>query len=726
MTKRIIAGTITGAWMIATLVGCAKGDKNHVSRAEPQGGSRLVFCCRADNDLFRVVADSGMRCPRYNTPAEAVGHAPAGAGVLILADGYPTSTTQIESGVLDAAAAKQLRLYIEFANSLPGVEVGEPRGIRWERAVVASEFFSPTLEKMRILGINGCQFTPVKATNPHLVLARVAGYDSAVFGLPEETFPVLFQMPRSNVLVATTKLSNFVTARFGPTDAWRKVWQGILGWVSPQAQVPRLVWQPTVRPSYEREAKLPGDVEQQALRRGIEWYRRSGQLIHVSQEKLAAERADHDKLWGPLEPNTPVGDGSHGLIEGFCSTIDHLGRQTLRYSFRDDCNGEAAMTFAFAGAANHDPSYTMVASNLADFIYFNSPLTKGPRSDPDSPTFGLIGWRTTLPSLNVYYGDGGARTMLGTMATAALLKSQRWDERLMRCLLANFRTTGKNGFRGSRLDEKTLQARGWKFYFDRDNTHFAPHYEGYLWACFLWAYQHTGYEPFRQRAQTAITMTMKAYPDQWKWSNSFQIERARMLLPLAWLVRVDDTPEHREWLKRVTVDLLATQDASGALREEIGDLKQGFHKPPRSNAQYGTGETPLSQSNGDPVCDLIYTANYALLGLHEAVAATKDPFYAEAEDKLTKFLCRVQVRSEAHPELDGGWFRAFDFRKWDYWASNGDWGWGAWCMETGWSQSWITSVLAMRQMKTSLWDVTANSRIEDQFAKTKAVMLPGQ
>jgi hypothetical protein len=198
------------------------------------------------------------------------------------------------------------------------------------------------------------------------------------------------------------------------------------------------------------------------------------------------------------------------------------------------------------------------------------------------------------------------------------------------------------------------------------------------------------------------------------------------LLPLAWLMRVNDTPEHRAWLKRVTVDLLATQDASGALREETGDLKQGQHKMPSSNAKYGTGETPLTQSNGDPVCDLLYTANFALLGLHEAAAATKDPFYAEAEEKLTKFLCRVQVRSEAHPELDGGWYRAFDFRKWDYWASNGDWGWGAWCMETGWSQSWITSVLAMRQMKTSLWDVTADTQIKEQFAKTKALMLPGQ
>ena len=62
---------------------------------------------------------------------------------------------------------------------------------------------------------------------------------------------------------------------------------------------------------------------------------------------------------------------------------------------------------------------------------------------------------------------------------------------------------------------------------------------------------------------------------------------------------------------------------------------------------------------------------------------------------LAEFLCRIQIRSEKHPELDGGWFRAFDFKRWEYWASNGDAGWGAWSIETGWTQSWITAVLGL-------------------------------
>ena len=42
---------------------------------------------------------------------------------------------------------------------------------------------------------------------------------------------------------------------------------------------------------------------------------------------------------------------------------------------------------------------------------------------------------------------------------------------------------------------------------------------------------------------------MTAYPNEWRWNNGIQQERTRMLIPLAWLVRVEDSPEHRDWLE---------------------------------------------------------------------------------------------------------------------------------------------------------------------------------
>lgn len=190
-----------------------------------------------------------------------------------------------------------------------------------------------------------------------------------------------------------------------------------------------------------------------------------------------------------------------------------------------------------------------------------------------------------------------------------------------------------------------------------------------------------------------------------------------MLLPLAWLVRVNNSREHREWLRRVATDLTSDMDRSGAILTKI---KQG----PANNEAYGTAETTLIQTNGDPNTDLLYTGNFAPVGLHEAAAATDEPLYRNAEDRLAQFLCRVQVKSEAQPQLDGGWFRGFDFQRWEYWGSDADIGWSLYSMETGWISGEILSVLALRQMKISLWDLTAESTIPRHFKVWRERMLP--
>src|ERR1017187_9203021 len=149
-----------------------------------------------------------------------------------------------------------------------------------------------------------------------------------------------------------------------------------------------------------------------------------------------------------------------------------------------------------------------------------------------------------------------------------------------------------------------VQKNGWQHYFNGEITNYAPHYEAYLWACFLWAYHKTRYQPFLERARNAIRMTIAAYPDGWHWTNGIQQERARMLLPAAWLVRVEDTPKHREWLRKIAAGLLAFQESCGAMREEIGTVGKGKYAPPKSNQAYGTAEAPLIQENGDPLTDL--------------------------------------------------------------------------------------------------------------------------
>jgi hypothetical protein len=178
------------------------------------------------------------------------------------------------------------------------------------------------------------------------------------------------------------------------------------------------------------------------------------------------------------------------------------------------------------------------------------------------------------------------------------------------------------------------------------------------------------------------------------------------------------------WIKQLADDIEKCQDESGAIREELGDPSKGDYVPPLSNEAYGTNEAPLIQQNGDKVADLLYTCNFTFLGLHEAYAATGDIQFKRMADRLADFLVRVQVSSNKHITLDGGWMRAFDYGRWDYLGSNADSGWGAWSIEVGWTQAWVPTVLALRELEKNLWDITEKSKVASRFEDIRKQMLP--
>ena len=165
---------------------------------------------------------------------------------------------------------------------------------------------------------------------------------------------------------------------------------------------------------------------------------------------------------------------------------------------------------------------------------------------------------------------------------------------------------------------------------------------------------------------------------------------------------------------------MPTSNLAARSERRLGRVHGGHYRTPQRNEDYGTGETPLVQQNGDPVSDQLYTTGFALLGLHEAVGATGDKKLKSAEDRLAEYLCRIQIRSERFPYLNGTWFRAFDDRRWEAWASSADIGWGAWSIESGWAQAWTAALLALREQRTTVWDFTSTSRVRDHFQTLKA------
>jgi hypothetical protein len=692
------------------------------------GGGALVFSCAPDNDLYTALAAGGRTYPRFEAPGDAIAHASRGAAVLILADGYPDKRVELGPAALQSAARKRLKLYIEYPLALEGLDFGAPRAAVWERAVVTTDGMGANLPRLRLLAVHGCRYLPAQAASPLLVLARVAGYDTAVYGLPKEYAPLLFEWRDGKVLVATTKLSGFVTGRYAPAADWRTLWEFILGKLDPDHAPHTLRWTPVAGTAYGPQDDLPQDAEARAFSSAVNWLSSASLLVPPSRkaEVEAALRVNQETapLPAPASPQASAGDGSLGSLEGFASGIQPDGTQLQRLPIRDDCQGETAMLFALDSVINPGRQSGQIAQRLLDFVYFDSDLCKGPRGDPRHPAFGLVAWGTTSPLwLIANYGDDNARSLLGTLMAEACLKTDRWDESLAKAILANFRTTGRLGFRGDRIDIPDLEKNGWRHYYDGDVVNCAPHFESYLWAVNLLAYRLTGFRPLLDRAVNAIAMTMKAYPHGWRWKDN--IERARMLLCLAWLVRVEDTPEHREWLKRVAGDLLERQGPTGSIHEWLGAETSGFFQIPVSNEAYGTTETPLIQRNGDPATDQLYTTGFALFGLHEAAAATGDAGLRRAEDSLAAFLCRIQIRSAKFRWLDGWWFRAFDDHRWEAWASSADAGWGAWSLEAGWAPAWTAATFALRVKNTNFWDLAAaGSNLRESFSKWKIRMLP--
>lgn len=677
-----------------------------------------------DNDIVILLEKEGYTVIFYKNQEEALEKTPRNGPLLLLSPSYPRKYEYLTPKDMQLVKRRHLRVYAEYCPT-KGNDTGgmRPRHLSLERVVVTDSDFNERLPNMALLSINRSYVLPVKGiSKPFLVVAKVAGFDKAEYGLENtESYPLLYKC-NSQILVATSSLSRFAIARFMPENRWKLVWESVLSFLTGRP-FHFDFWLSYVHPQYGEKEALPLNARRNSVMKGIEWFYKGHFLIDPSWGGKWIGKYMGDGTM-PIGPSLPErlknGNGSDGILEGHCSSIDYDGRQMYRYWLRADVHGETSMAFSLAGRLFHNHKLSQVASNINNYAF--DFFRKGSNNDPKSPSFGLISWSVTSPGN--YYGDDNARFLLGAMASAAVLKDNSWNEKISEAIIGNFRTTGKNGFRSDMLQDSTIQRLGWQHFYNDTISNPHPHFEAWPWACYLYLYSKTRYLPLLRRTERGIRLTMEAYKrGGWKWTNGIQQERARMLLPLAWLVRVSPTETHLQWLRFMADELIKNQQPCGAIREELGDPSKGCFGRTKSNADYGKQEAPLIFTNGDPIADMLYTNNFAFIGLNETARATGDPKYLKAVNKLSSFLIRIQVKSTHLKSVDGAWFRAFNYLNWDYWASNADAGWGAWSTLTGWIQSWIITTQILLEMKTSLWDVIGPLPLENCWPVVKGKML---
>jgi hypothetical protein len=684
-------------------------------------GNETYIVCNEKNDLFHLLEEN-TQCRRFDQISEALKKISRNQVLLVLADNYPDEKTILPEGFYAKVKKKNLKVFVEFPDRLPSGKTGEIKATEKERIVVVNDFVGrENLSAIMDAGL--FSYVSVPDRECFLKGAKVAGFDEAVYGLADTpNFPVLFK--EDGILISTTKLSDFIKGRYSPYRNCNKIVGGILSLLSIGIEEEDIKWEPLVKPVYGPNEPLTANAYQNAVELGAAWYEKSRFLIHPDwKDEWKAVESKPLPVGPPMDLNLPSGDGSLGVMEGHYSWINPDGSQQYRYWLRADCVAETAMTYAVANNIKGNPQYEKIATNLMNFLYNTETFMTENSRNPKKSSYGLVGWADT--NKDRYYGDDNARVILGSILASQAMETNVWDRKIAELILANFRTSGKNGFRSGALMGGDIEKITWEGLMNRDLLNIAPHYESWIWSTYIWLYDKTGYQPLLDKAKTAIRITMENYSSKWLWTNGLQQERARMILPLAWLVRVEDTAQNRAWLDQVCADLLKAQVECGALQEELGIGGNGKYGAPKSNDHYGSTEAPLIHFNGDPVADMLYTTNFAFFALNEAAQATQNPKYLAAVDKLADFLVRIQTTTSGRADLDGCWFRAFDYENWEYYGSNADHGWGAWGTLTGWTQSFITTTLALKLKETSFWDTTKDSSIGSNIDEIWEQMLPG-
>jgi hypothetical protein len=272
----------------------------------------LVFVSTAPTNDFVTAARLGNLTIRTApTVADALAVAQTGDGLLLLADAMlpvnpdvpqTNTTTNVTADQWTAINNLQLRVYLEFPSQLPP-SVAAAAGVHshavdntllpvaqsmWERVVVANQDgLGPALPYLALLHphkhVDYVQMPASLVSQSDLVIARVAGYDNASFGLPtSDIYPLLVTVD-NKVMVAATQLSHCRTRRFAPSDRWMAVATAVLDfassghWSASSSSFPdgraAPLWTASVTASFSRDAQLPADSEMQALQRGVQFYR---------------------------------------------------------------------------------------------------------------------------------------------------------------------------------------------------------------------------------------------------------------------------------------------------------------------------------------------------------------------------------------------------------------------------------------------------------------------
>jgi len=483
-------------------------------------------------------------------------------------------------------------------------------------------------------------------------------------------------------VIFSSKISSPITSRFKPINFWKNLYKDIFNI--------DIVYEDSVKPTFSKQYEISKRDILNARIKSLNWFK------------------THMLL------NDNIGTK---VYEGYQSSVNENGSQNLASAIRTDCIGESSLVFALDYVIGNDKNSYNISNNLIKYIFqeINQNL------DMNNDIGGFIKWYGQGD--NIYYTDDNARLLLGVLPSIGILNKSKYNEGIIKCVLAYVRSIGDNGIHMDSLRSNhfyNVLDYTYKDIKTKKETKYSPHYVSYIWAVFLLIYDMTGDKQLLDISKKGIYNMMDKYPNKWKWTNGIMAEVSRMILPLAMLYKYDNSKKTKGYLDILINEIDNQTNQVGCMIEKMTLLENGKYPPPKCNEDYGKYEAPIIQKDGDMACDLLYSMNFAYLGVHEAYMATKDIKYKQISDKMTDFLIKIQTTSSKHSNLNGVWLRSFDSSMWEYWGSGADAGWAALCVESGWTNSWINIVLALREQNKSISDyITRNENFKNMYYDIK-------
>src|SRR5690606_10446087 len=143
------------------------------------GDKGYIHYIGPENDLILNLKDERVNVKKHNTLDEALQKAPSKGMVLFLSDG--ANINKLKDYQISLIEEKELKVYVEYSD-IAAIQPLKVDTIGIERVVVTDTSFFKNLPYLSLLTVNSSPIIPSTSDNQLLSIAKVAGFDKAVFG----------------------------------------------------------------------------------------------------------------------------------------------------------------------------------------------------------------------------------------------------------------------------------------------------------------------------------------------------------------------------------------------------------------------------------------------------------------------------------------------------------------------------------------------------------------